>query len=35
MRDRAFAKRSLAREQALKRLRGPSLADRLRSWLRR
>jgi hypothetical protein len=35
MRDRAFAKRSLAREEALKRLRGPSLWQRLRAWLAR
>jgi len=35
MRDRAWAKRALAREQALKRLRGPSLLSRLRAWLRR
>jgi len=35
MRDRAFANRSLAREEALKRLRGPSLWKRISAWLRR
>ncbi|HZQ02622.1 MAG TPA: hypothetical protein VFA88_01230 [Gaiellaceae bacterium] len=35
MRDRAWAKRALAREQALRRLSGPSLWARLRAWLGR
>jgi hypothetical protein len=35
MQHRAWAKRSLARERELARLRGPSLADRLKRWLER
>jgi hypothetical protein len=38
MRERAFAKRELAREQAVRRSApgpGPSWLGRLRSWLRR
>ncbi|MGD0167602.1 MAG: hypothetical protein ABSC51_10010 [Gaiellaceae bacterium] len=34
-RERAFARRSLARERALAKMRGPSLLERLRRWLRR
>jgi hypothetical protein len=35
MRERAFAKRELAREQSLSAERGPSLLPRLLAWLRR
>ena len=35
MRERAFAKRQLAREQALKATRPPSLLSRFRAWLKR
>jgi len=35
MRERAWARRSLAREQALAKTRGPSLLERLRRLLRR
>jgi len=35
MRENAFAKRQAAREEALKRSRGPSFWERLRSRLRR
>jgi len=35
MQHRAWAKRSTARERELARLRGPSLASRLRTWLAR
>jgi hypothetical protein len=35
MRERAFAKRELAREESLQRTsRAPSLLERLRRWLR-
>jgi hypothetical protein len=33
MQHRAWARRSLARERELARLRGPSLTDRLKGWL--
>jgi len=35
MRERAWAKKSLERERALARTRGPSLFGRLRRYLRR
>jgi hypothetical protein len=35
MRERAFAKRQLAQEEALRNARGPSPLARLRDWLRR
>jgi hypothetical protein len=35
MRERAWAKRSAAREQALRRSRPPSLRQRFRAWLGR
>jgi hypothetical protein len=35
MRERAFAKRQRARDEALARGRGPSLVERLRELLRR
>ena len=34
-RERAWAKKSLERERALAKLRGPSLLERLRRFLRR
>jgi hypothetical protein len=35
MRERAFAKRQRARDEALKASAGPSVLSRLRDWLRR
>jgi hypothetical protein len=35
MRERAWAKRSAAREQALRRTRTPGALARIRAWLRR
>jgi hypothetical protein len=35
MRERAFAKRQRAQDEALARERGPSLVERLRTMLRR
>jgi hypothetical protein len=35
MRERAFARRQLARDEHLRAERPPSLIERLRAWLRR
>jgi hypothetical protein len=35
MREQAFARRQVARENALRRSRGPSAFARLRAWLAR